>query len=75
MILRTSEPKLFHLYVIIIIMEIFKVPTLRLKALNKHTHILYMDMENIIKKIKIIKIIITLNNNTEDAPDESRNSK
>ena len=28
-------------------MEIFKAPTLRLKALNKHTHI---EMENVIKK-------------------------
>ena len=31
---------------LIIIMEICKAPTLRLKALNKHTHIMY-----IIKKI------------------------
>ena len=30
---------------IIIIMEICKVPTLRLKALNKHTHIMYIEME------------------------------
>ena len=34
---------------IIIIMEICKVPTLRLKALNKHTHIMYIEMENVIK--------------------------
>ena len=27
---------------IIIIMEICKAPTLRLKALNKHTHIMYI---------------------------------
>ena len=30
-----------------IIMEICKAPTLRLKALNKHTHIMYIEMENI----------------------------
>ena len=33
---------------VIIIMEICKVPTLRLKALNKHTHIMYIEMENVI---------------------------
>ena len=38
--------------VIIIIMEICKAPTLRLKALNKHTHIMYIEMENVIKKKK-----------------------
>ena len=32
-------------------MEICKAPTLRLKALNKHTHIMYIEMENVIKKI------------------------
>ena len=31
-------------------MEICKAPTLRLKALNKHTHIMYIKMENVIKK-------------------------
>ena len=35
---------------IIIIMEICKVPTLRLKALNKHTHIMHIKMENVIPK-------------------------
>ena len=34
---------------IMIIMEICKAPTLRLKALNKHTHIMYIEMENVIK--------------------------
>ena len=34
------------LYTIIIIMEICKAPTLRLKALNKHTDIMYIEMEN-----------------------------
>ena len=29
-------------------MEICKAPTLRLKALNKHTHIMYIEMENVI---------------------------
>ena len=35
--------------IIIIIMDIFKAPILRLKALNKHdmTHIMYIEMENI----------------------------
>ena len=31
-------------------MEICKAPTLRLKALNKHTDIIYIEMENGIKK-------------------------
>ena len=36
--------------IIIIIMEICKAPSLRLKALNKHSiaHIMYIDMENVI---------------------------
>ena len=29
-------------------MEICKAPTLKLKALNKHTHIMYIEMENFI---------------------------
>ena len=33
---------------IIIIMEIYKVSTLRLKALIKHTHIMYIEMVNVI---------------------------
>ena len=36
--------------IIIIIMEICKAPTLRLKALDKHTHTRYIEMENVIKK-------------------------
>ena len=36
--------------IIIIIMEICKAPTLRLKALNTNTHIMYIEMENVIKK-------------------------
>ena len=36
----------------IIIMEICKASTLRLKALNKHTHIMYIEMEKVIKKKK-----------------------
>ena len=35
-------------------MEICKAPTLRLKALNKHTHITYIEMENVIQKNKKI---------------------
>ena len=38
------------LFTIIIIMAICKAPTLRLKALNKHTHIMYIEMENVISK-------------------------
>ena len=34
-------------------MEICKAPTLRLKALNKHTHIMYIEMENVIQKINM----------------------
>ena len=37
----------------IIIMEICRGPTLRLKALNKHTHIMYIEMENVIPKINM----------------------
>ena len=33
-------------------MEICKAPTLRIKALNKHAHIMYLEMENVIKKKK-----------------------
>ena len=37
-------------------MEICKAPTLWLKALNKHTHIMYIEMENVINlKINIDK--------------------
>ena len=31
-------------------MEICKAPTLWLRALNKHTHIMYIEMENVIQK-------------------------
>ena len=34
-------------------MEICKAPTLRLKALNKHTHIMYIEMGKCYQKIKI----------------------
>ena len=34
--------------IIIIIMEICKAPSLRLKVLNKHTHIMCIEMENVI---------------------------
>ena len=36
-----------------IIMEICKAPTLQLKALNKRTHIMHIEMENVIKNIYI----------------------
>ena len=31
-------------------MKICKAPTLRLKALNKHPHIMYIEMGNVIQK-------------------------
>ena len=34
-------------------MEICKTPTLWLKALNKHTHAMYIKMKNVIKKINM----------------------
>ena len=37
----------------IIIMEICKAPTLRLKALNKHTHIMYIEMKMLSKTINM----------------------
>ena len=37
-------------------MEICKAPTLRLKALNKHTHIMYIEMENVIPPQKNVYI-------------------
>ena len=37
-------------------MENCKAPTLRLKALNKHTHIMYIKMENVIQKNKYVYI-------------------
>ena len=37
-------------------MEICKAPTLRLKALNKHTYIMYIEMENVIQKNKYVYI-------------------
>ena len=44
---------LWNRVIIIIIMEICKTPTLRLKELNKHniTHIMYMEMENVISNV------------------------
>ena len=46
-----SSSKTHNRY-LIITMEICKVPTLRLKAPNKHTHIMYIEMENVIKTNK-----------------------
>ena len=42
----------FPVHHIIIIMEICKAPTLWLKALTKHSimHIMYIEMENVIRK-------------------------
>ena len=41
--------------IIIVPMDICRAPTLRLKALNKHsiTHIMYIEMENVISNKKI----------------------
>ena len=36
-------------------MKICKAPTLWLKAMNKHTHIMYIKMENVIKNNNIDK--------------------
>ena len=47
--LHLSARKCYRLKgLIIIIMEICKAPTMRLKALNKHnvTHIMYIEMNN-----------------------------
>ena len=33
---------------VLILMEICKAPTLWLNALNKHTHIMYIEMKNVI---------------------------
>ena len=41
---------------LIIIMEICTAPTLWLKAVNKHTHITYIEMENVIQKNMYIYI-------------------
>ena len=38
-------------------MKICKAPTLRLKVLNKHTHIMYIEMENVIKENVFKKFI------------------
>ena len=52
-----------HLIILIIIMEICKAPTLRLKALNKHTHIMYIEMENGINFFFFFMyLVVTLSN-------------
>ena len=55
----TVELRVKVQFAIIIIMEFCKVPTLRLKALNKHTHIMYIEMENVIQKKKEREKILT----------------
>ena len=42
--------RLCIIIIIIIIMEICKAPTLQLKALNKHAHIMYIEMEMLSRK-------------------------
>ena len=55
------------LIIIIIIMEICKAPTLQLKALNKHTHIMYIEMDNVIPPKKCIYRQVFKNNYAKDA--------
>ena len=45
---------MYTIHSVTIIMEICKAPTLRLKALNKHsiTHIMYIEMENVISNLE-----------------------
>ena len=57
---------------LIIIMEICKAPTLQLKALNKHTHIMYIEMENVIQKINYIYRHVFKHNYTRDAHAHTR---
>ena len=45
-----GESAVWFLIIIIIITKICKTPSLRLKALNKHAHIMYIKMENVIQK-------------------------
>ena len=59
---RVPGPNLFK----IIIMAICKAPTLRLKALNKRTHIMYIEMENVIQKIYICQQVFK-HNDAKDA--------
>ena len=54
-----GSKRVISLLIIIIIMKICKAPTLRLKVLNKHTHIMYIEMENVIKKQTNKKTIVT----------------
>ena len=54
--------------VIIIIMEICKAPTLQLKALNKHTHIMHIEMEKCYKKY----ISTSVHNYAKDAHARAR---
>ena len=44
-------------FIVIIVMEICKAPTLRFKALNKHsiTHIMYIEVENVISNKNVYK--------------------
>ena len=42
-------------------METCKAPTLQLKALNKHTHIMCIEMENVIQKKKIYRQVFKHN--------------
>ena len=48
-------------------MEICKAPTLWLKALNKHTHIMYIEMENVIPQNKYVYRQVFKYNYVKDA--------
>ena len=54
-----SAQAAWELIIIIIIMEICKAPTLQLKSLNKHTHIMYIEMENVVPIYKKREYILT----------------
>ena len=59
-----NGPLAWFQILLIIIMEICKAPTLRLKALNKHTHIMYIEMENVIQKKEGFKHNLAMHTHT-----------
>ena len=60
-------------------MEICKAPTLQLKPLNKHTHIMYIEMENVIppphRKIVFIYQQVFKHNYAKDAHTQTDGSE
>ena len=59
----TFLPKHLLSHLIIIIMETCKAPTLQLKALKKHnmTHMMYIEMENVISSLKKLTHNVDIN--------------